>query len=126
MSELLDPDGLIRRLKKGAPLMLEKETVRLPRFTEIREVDQSEIGGDGKETVVLARSRTATWALLPMSRKVSFGEKDARSFLTMMETIRQQAPQKPVRGFVLTSGTIKPEGASLMEEGGHLVTAIAE
>lgn len=124
-SELLDADGLIRRLKKGAPLLLEKETVRLPRFTEIREVDQSEIGGKGRETLVIARARTATWAMLPWGKK-SFAEKDAKAFLDLVATIQEQNPQKPVKGYVLTPGAVNDSVSSLLEAGGHLLSAVAE
>ncbi len=55
MSELLQSEGLIRRLKKGAPILLHKETVRLPRFTEIKEVDQKDVGGKGKASAVHPR-----------------------------------------------------------------------
>ena len=125
-SELLDTDGLIRRLKKGAPLLLEKETVRLPRFTEIREVDQSEIGGKGRETLVIARARTATWALMPWTRKAPFGEKDANAFLEMVATLQEQNPQKPVKGYVLTSADVKEDIASLLAADGHLASQVAE
>jgi len=125
-SELLDTDGLIRRLKKGAPLRLEKETIRLPRFTEIREVDQSELGGKGKETLVIARARTATWALMPWPKRTAFGQKDAQAFLGMVAKIQEQNPQKPVKGYVLTSTAIKDEITSLLEAGGHLASAVAE
>ena len=125
-SELLDADGLIRRLKKGAPLLLEKETVRLPRFTEIKEVDQSEVGGTGPETLVIARARTATWALMPWTRKAAFAAKDAQAFLEIVATLQGQNPQKPVKGYVLTPGAVKDEIASLLEPGGHLASAVAE
>ncbi len=125
-SELLDTDGLIRRLKKGAPLLLEKETVRLPRFTEIREVEQSEIGGKGQETLVIARARTATWAMMPWKKKTSFGTKDAEAFLKMVAILQEQNPQKPVKGYVLTGGAINDAISSMLEAGGHLASAVAE
>lgn len=126
LSELLDPEGLIRRLKKGSPIVLEKETIRLPRFTEIREIEQSEIGGKGKETLVIARSRTATWAMLPWPKKGGFALKDAKAFVKLVEALQQQNPQKPVKGYVLTSGPVKDDGAALLSEGGHLASTIAE
>lgn len=125
-SDLLDPDGLIRRLKKGAPLVLAEETVRLPRFTEIREIDQRDIGGSGKDPLVVARSRTATWALMPWTRRASFGVKEAKSFLELMAALQQQSPQKPVKGYVLTSGSVKPETLDILRENGHLVSGIGE
>lgn len=126
MSELLDSENLVRRLKKGAPLVLEKETVRLPRFTEIREIDQKDLGGKGKELIVLARSRTATWALLPWTKKAGFGAKDAKAFLDMVDIIQQQNPQKPVKGYVITAGPVKEDGAVILEKLGHLASCAAE
>jgi hypothetical protein len=126
LSELLYSEGLIRRLKKGSPLLLEKETVRLPRFTEIREVDPSEIGGKGKDSLVIARSRTATWALLPWPKKTGFGMKDAQGFLKMVDVLQKQNPQKPIKGYVLAKGPVKDDGAALLEKLGHLASTIAE
>lgn len=127
MSELLHSDGLIRRLKKGSPIVLQKETIRLPRFTEIKEVDQKDIGGKGKDALVLARSRTATWALLPWPKKSGFDLKDAQGFLKMVETLQLQNPQKPIKGYVLVAtGPVEDKGAALLEEKGHLASTIAE
>lgn len=125
-SELLEADSLIRRLKKGAPLHLEKETVRLPRFTEIREVDQSEVGGRGKEPLVIARARTATWVLLPSRKKTGVTLKDARSFKKLLDALQEQNPQKPVKGYLLTSGAVKDEATRLLEPEGHLASTVAE
>lgn len=119
-------EGLIRRLKKGSPILLEKETIRLPRFTEIKEVEPSEIGGKGKDPLVVARSRTATWALLPWPKKAGFNAKDADEFLKMVGVLQQQNPQKPVKGYVLVRGSVKDDGAALLEEQGHLASTIAE
>ena len=88
--ELLHSEGLIRRLKKGSPIVLEKETIRLPRFTEIKEVDQQEVGGAGKDTLVVARSRTATWALLPWPKKGAFALKDAVQYLSKATAVDKE------------------------------------
>ena len=127
LSELLNSDGIIRRLKKGAPILLQKETVRLPRFTEIKEIDQKDLGGRGKDPVVLARSRTATWALLPWPKKSGFDLKDAQAFMKMVETLQIQNPAKPIKGYVLVaSGTVEDKGAALLEQKGHLASNLAE
>lgn len=127
MSELLQSEGLIRRLKKGAPILLHKETVRLPRFTEIKEVDQKDVGGKGKEPIVLARSRTATWALLPWMKKSGFDAKDAAAFLKMCDALQLQHPAKPVKGYVLVaSGSVDDKGAALLEQKGHVASTLAE
>ena len=126
LSELMDSEGLIRRLKKGSPIVLEKETIRLPRFTEIKEVEPSDIGGKGKDPLVVARSRTATWALLPWPKKSGFSAKDAAGFLQMVGVLQQQNPQKPVKGYVLAQGPVKDDGAALLEKEGHLASTVAE
>ena len=126
MSELMHSEGLIRRLKKGSPILLEKETIRLPRFTEIKEVEPTDIGGKGKEPIVVARSRTATWALLPWPKKSGFNAKDADAFLKMVGVLQQQNPQKPIKGYVLVQGAVKDDGAALLEKQGHLARTIAE
>lgn len=127
LSELMNCEGLIRRLKKGAPILLQKETVRLPRFTDIKEVNQKEIGGKGKDPMVVARSRTATWALLPWSKKTGFDFKDAESFMKMCEALQQQNPAKPVKGYVLVgAGSVEDKGAVLLQQNGHLASALAE
>ena len=81
------------------------------------------IGGKGKDTLVIARSRTATWAMMPISRKAAFGKKDAEAFLQLVEELQRQSPQKPVKGYVLTAGTIKQERSDLLEQGGQLWNA---
>lgn len=124
--ELLSSDGLIRRLKKGAPIVLKKETIRLPRFTEIREIEPSEIGGTGREPLILARSRTATWALLPWPNKTGFALKDAKGFLSMLGVLQQQHPSRTIKGYVLASGPVKDDGAKLLEQEGHLASMVAE
>ena len=125
-SDLMHSDGIIRRLKKGAPINLQKETVRLPRFTEIKEVDQKDIGGKGKDPIVVARSRTATWALLPWPKKTGFALKDAKEFVKMLDELQKQNPQKPVKGYVLANGPVQDEGAALLEQKGHLASTLAE
>ncbi len=126
LSELLTTDGIIRRLKKGAPILLEKETIRLPRFTEIREIDQKDLGGKGKDPVVMAKSRTATWALLPWPKKAGFALKDAQAFMAMVGTLQTQNPQKPIKGYVLVDGPVEEKGAALLSEKGHLASTIVE
>ena len=124
--ELLCSDGLIRRLKKGSPIVLEKETIRLPRFTEIKEIEPEDVGGEAPEPIVLARSRTATWALLPWPKKTGFALKDAKGFLSMLGVLQQQNPAKPVKGYVLAQGPVKDAGAKLLEKEGHLASMVAE
>ena len=124
--ELLSSDGIIRRLKKGSPIVTEKETIHLPRFTEIWEIESGDVGRSAGETIVMARSRTATWALLPWPKKTGFALKDAKGFLSMLGVLQQQNPAKPVKGYVLTSGPVKDDGAKLLEQEGHLASVVAE
>jgi hypothetical protein len=126
LSELLTTDGIIRRLKKGAPIILQAETIRLPRFTEIREIEQKDLGGKGKDPVVMAKSRTATWALLPWPKKSGFAFKDAQTVAAMLGTLQAQNPQKPIKGYVLVEGLVEAKGAALLAEKGHLASTIAE
>ena len=126
MTELLHTDGLIRRLRRGAPLELEVERVRLPRFTEIREVDQKEYGHKGKEPFVIARSRTATWALWPITKRGPFDVKDADHFLKLVASVQAQYADKPVKGYVITMGPVAIESREKLAAGGHIVSAVLE
>ncbi len=126
MNELLQADGLIRRLRRGAPLELEVERVRLPRFTEIREVDQKEFGHKGKEPIVIARSRTATWALWPIAKRGTFELKDADHFLKIVASVQAQYADKPVKGYVITLGPVATESREKLAAGGHVVSAVVE
>ena len=125
-SELMHSEGIIKRLKRGAPIVLQKETIRLPRFTEIKEMDSKDVGGKGKETFDLARSRTATWAVLPWPKKGGFALNDAKSFMKIVETLQEQNPAKPVKGYVLVEGAVEEKGALLLEGKGHLASTVAE
>jgi hypothetical protein len=124
VNELLQSDGLMRRLRRGAPLELDVERVRLPRFTEIREVDQKEFGHKGKEPLVVARSRTATWALWPVAKRSAFEVRDAEHFLKLVASVQAQHPEKPVKGYVLTMGPISDDSRAKLAAGGHVVSTI--
>lgn len=125
-SELMHSEGIIRRLKKGSPIVLQKETIRLPRFTEIREIHPKEVGGSGKEFLVLARSRTATWALFPCPKKGGFGLTDAKGVMKILEALQEENPAKPVKGYVLVEGPVESKAAELLEGKGHLASTVAE
>jgi hypothetical protein len=114
----------MRRLRRGAPLELDVERVRLPRFTEIREIDQKEFGQKGKEPVVVARSRTATWALWPVAKRSTFEVRDAEHFLKLVASVQAQHPEKPVKGYVLTMGPISDDSRARLAAGGHVVSTI--
>jgi hypothetical protein len=114
----------MRRLRRGAPLELDVERVRLPRFTEIREVDQKEFGQKGKEPIVVARSRTATWALWPVAKRSAFEVRDAEHFLKLVASVQAQHPEKPVKGYVLTMGPISDDSRARLAAGGHVVSTI--
>ena len=125
MNELLQSDGLVRRLRKGAPLELEVERVRLPRFTEIREIDPKDLGQKGKEPIIVAKSRTATWALWSIAKRSAFEVRDADEFLKVVASVQAQCPDKPVKGYVLTLGPISPDSRAKLAAGGHVVSAVA-
>jgi hypothetical protein len=124
VNELLQSDGLMRRLRQGAPLDLDVERVRLPRFTDIREIDQKDLGQKGKEPLIVARSRTATWALWPVAKRSSFEVRDAEHFLKIVASIQAQHPEKPVKGYVLTQGPISNDSRAKLAAGGHVVSTI--
>ena len=123
VNELMHTDSLMEHLRKGAPLDLEAERVRLPRFTEIRECNPSEFGQKGKEPFVLARCRTATWAIVPVSKRTSFDHKDADAFLKLVQSVAEQNPGKPVKGYVITSGPIANDSKVKLAAAGHVVSA---
>lgn len=124
MNELLQSDGLMRRLRRGAPLELEVERVRLPRFTEIREFEQAEFGHKGREPIVVAKSRTATWALWPIAKRSAFEVRDADHFLKLVASVQAQNPDKPVKGYVLTVGPISDDSRAKLATGGHVVSTV--
>jgi hypothetical protein len=126
VNELLQSDGLMRRLRRGAPLELEAERVRLPRFTDIREFEQREFGQKGKEPLVVARSRTATWALWPIAKKSAFEVRDADHFLKLVASVQAQHPEKPVKGYVLTVGPISDDSRAKLALGGHVVSTVVD
>jgi hypothetical protein len=115
----------MRRLRKGAPLELAAERVRLPRFTEIREIELRELGHKGKEPVVVAKSRTATWALWPIAKRSAFEVRDADQFLKVVASVQAQHPDKPVKGYVLTMGPITEDSRAKLAAGGHIVSTVA-
>jgi hypothetical protein len=115
----------MRRLRKGAPLELEAERVRLPRFTEIREFDPKELGQKGREPIVVAKSRTATWALWPIAKRGTFEVRDADQFLRVVASVQAQHPEKPVKGYVLTMGPIAEDSRAKLAAGGHVVSTVA-
>lgn len=123
VNELMYTDSLMEHLRKGAPLDLEAERVRLPRFTEIRECSPAEFGQKGKEPFVLARCRTATWAIVPVSKRGSFDTKDADAFLKLVQSVADQNPGKPVKGYVITSGPIANDSKVKIAAAGHVVSA---
>jgi hypothetical protein len=124
VNELLQSDGLMRRLRRGAPLDLDVERVRLPRFTEIRECEQQEFGHKGKEPLVVAKSRTATWALWPIAKRSVFEVRDAEHFLKLVASVQAQHPEKPVKGYVLTVGPISDDSRARLAAGGHVVSTV--
>jgi hypothetical protein len=116
----------MRRLRRGAPLELEVERVRLPRFTEIREFEQAEFGQKGREPLVIAKSRTATWALWPIAKRSAFEVRDAEHFLKLVASVQAQHPEKPVKGYVLTVGPITDDSRARLAAGGHVVSTVVE
>ena len=121
MIESLESRELIRRLKEGSPIEVEGDVVRLPRFAEIRDAQPIDFGLKGKEELIVAKARTATWCLWPLDRKQRFAMKDGKTFMKIIEAIKEENPQKPILGWVLTTAPICDETRALLEEEGHQV-----
>ena len=121
MNDILDSSELVRRLKKGSPIEVEGDVIRLPRFTEVREAHPADYGVKAKNEVIVAKARTATWCLWPLERKAKFGMKDGKHFIEIVDALQEELPQKPVKGWVLTNATIDDETKSFLEEKGHQV-----
>ena len=125
MKRFLDSRELIRRLKDGTPIEIEGDVVRLPRFTEIRELQPIDFGAKGNQDLIVAKARTATWCLWPLDRKNRFGKKDGEKFLKILEALAEEYPQKPVRGWVLTTAPVDDACRTFLNEAGHRVNRIA-
>lgn len=125
MKTFLDSRELIRRLKEGSPIEIEGDVVRLPRFSEIREMMPADFGEKGKHELIIAKARTATWCLWPLDRKAKFSPKDGEKFVKILEAIAEEIPQKPVKGWVLTTAPVDDASRSLLNEAGHRVNRVS-
>lgn len=119
--DLLDSRELIRRLKEGAPIEIGGDVIRLPRFTEVRETMVSDFGVDATHEVIVAKSRTATWCLWALQRKARFEMKDGQLFVSILDAIKGAIPQKPVKGWVLTTATICDDTRAFLQDAGHQI-----
>jgi hypothetical protein len=119
VNQFLESRELIRRLKKGFPVRLEDDEVRLPRFTETVEVDGEEYGVSGSMQLIVAQSRTATWCIWAANRKAKVGAKDGKRFMKVLEAVAERYPQRPVRGWLLTPAVIDDAVRSQLAEAGH-------
>ncbi|HGY92008.1 MAG TPA: hypothetical protein ENK43_12635 [Planctomycetes bacterium] len=124
MNQFLESRELVRRLKQGAPIEVDGEVVRLPRFAEIQEMDPEELGGKGDQDVIIAKARTATWCLWPLDRRSKFSKKDGECFLSMLDAVQENIPQKPVMGWVFTTGPVADESRKALEDKGHRIHRI--
>lgn len=124
MQNLLESRELIRLLRKGAPIEVEGETVRLPRFSEIKETFSAEFGVDGNMEVIVAKSRTVTWCLWPLDRKTKFEMKDGERFVKIVDAVKEANPQKPVKGWVLTTAPFTEEIRTYFKDAGHQIHRI--
>lgn len=122
MQNLIDSRELIKKLKEGSPIEVEGETVRLPRFTEIKESLSSEFGiTGGNFEVIVAKSRTATWCLWPLDRKSKFEIKDGERFFKVVDAVKNENPAKPVKGWVLTTAPVGEDTRDYMKNAGHQI-----
>ena len=119
MNQFLESRELIRRLKKGFPVRLEEDEVRLPRFTEIVETECDEYGVSGSMELIVALSRTATWCIWAANRKAKVGAADGKRFMKVLDAVAERYPQRPVRGWLLTPATIDASVRTQLAEAGH-------
>ncbi|MCA9319327.1 MAG: hypothetical protein KDB53_01265 [Planctomycetes bacterium] len=122
--QFLESRELIRRLKEGSPIEIDGDCVRLPRFAEIKETCPSDFGAKGNADLIVAKARTATWCLWPVDRKTKFSKKDGERFLAILDAVQESIPQKPVKGWVLTTGPVADDGRELLTAGGHRVDRV--
>jgi hypothetical protein len=126
VNRFLDSRELIRRLKEGSPIEVEGDVVRLPRFTEIKESDPGEFGARGNQELIVAKARTATWCLWPLDRKAKFSATDGKKFVKILDAIGESIPQKPVKGWVLTTAPVAEDARELLNEADHRINRIAD
>ncbi len=124
MKRFLDSRELIRRLKEGSPIEVEGDVVRLPRFSEIKEMVPDDFGGKGNQELIVAKARTATWCLWPLERKAKFSAKDAEKFAAVLQALQEELPAKPVKGWVLTTAPVADEARSALNEGEHRINRV--
>ena len=120
----LDSRELIRRLKEGSPIEVDGEQVRLPRFSEIKETFPSDYGARGNEELIVAKARTATWCVWPLDRKSKFAMKDCTKFMSILDAIKESLPQKPVKGWVLTTAPVDEKTRNHLAEAGHRISRV--
>ena len=124
MKRFLDSRELIRRLKEGSPIEVEGDVVRLPRFTEIKELEPADFGARGNQELIVAKARTATWCLWPLDRKARFSARDGKKFVELLAAIGEAIPQKPVKGWVLTTAPVADDARELLNEADHRINRI--
>ncbi|MEE9394224.1 MAG: hypothetical protein V3W41_17125 [Planctomycetota bacterium] len=124
MKSFLESRELIRRLKEGSPIEVDGEVVRLPRFSEIQEAQPGDFGAKGKQDLIVAKARTATWCVWPLNRRAKFQKKDSEGFTLILKALEESIPDKPVVGWVLTTGPIDDAVRAKMNEDGHRVNRV--
>jgi len=124
VKRFLESRELIRRLKQGSPIEVEDDVVRLPRFAEIREAYPTDFGAKGNQELIVAKARTATWCLWPLDRKAKFSAKDGEKFLAILGAIHETVPQKPIKGWVLTTGPVDDSSRAALEAEGHRINRV--
>lgn len=119
MKQFLESRELIRRLKKGFPVRLEDDEVRLPRFTDVVETEGAEYGVSGSMELIICQSRTATWCVWAANRKAKVGSREGKRFMKVLAAVALQYPQRPVRGWLLTPAVIDDSVRALLTDAGH-------
>ena len=124
MKRFLDSRELIRRLKEGSPIEIEGDVVRLPRFSEIKEMVPADFGAKGNQDLIVAKARTATWCLWPLERRAKFSAKEAEKFTAVLEALQEELPQKPVKGWVLTTAPVDDAARTALSEKEHRINRV--
>ncbi|MEZ6196365.1 MAG: hypothetical protein R3F20_11665 [Planctomycetota bacterium] len=77
------------------------------------------------DELIVAKARTATWCLWPVNRRTKFQKRDGEKFLKILNGIQESHPEKPVKGWVLTTGPVCDETRNALNEGGHRINRIS-
>lgn len=125
MNDFLEPRELIRNLRRGTPIEIDGDTVRLPRFSDIREASTADLGAGCDHDIIVAHARTATWCLWPLDRRAKVESVDGEVFLDVIERLQRTQPEKPVKGWILTTAPVDDGIRGRFADEGHRISRIS-